>query len=269
MEKDNCEVRVSLLSSGYIESIRKQYDAYFTKRPYPFDLDEVQTGLLNEELENGIAKYSFLKLTNLKQFSDLASCEVFSNGEPFPFTSYDIHKLNPKRVLEVRNILLDLYYNGLKEIGDFIGANQIILDNAYNGVRDRNWFTKESIGNIVLSRGKSPRKAQLVALWETDFIYHIARVFQDDGTSIDVVFMIYWRNLRRRLFESPGKLSWINYETLKFIPKSADDYSFAFKVDKGAIDFAYYLNPNGKRAFQFCTHLIDSGNPTNLLKLNY
>ena len=222
--------------------------------------------------DGGITKHQLGIEINLDQFLDLEAAMIdVDEGVPFALPIYDIHQLEPYRIKEVRDLVLDYYYAGLEHIGSVIDADFDVLKKAFDKTRAESWYVEKEIGEVVLSRGKNPSKAQLIARWEPDYIYHYARVFKEDGTSEDLLFMVYWRMIGGAFFEDPGRLSWMNSNTLKFIPNRSDDYRIAFKVDKGPIDFSHYYDPPRRRATKFYSHLSEAAQEegTNTIRMNF
>lgn len=206
--------------------------------------------------------YFFRKKFDANQFRDLAAAEIeVDEGIPFALVVYDINKVEAARIQEVRNILLDMYYESLKQVAQCIDLDVSILEKAYQSTKNKKWFIEQEVGEIVCSRGKTLSKAQLIARWEPDYIFHSARIFEDDGSSRDILFMIYWRLVSGEFFNAPGRLSWVNKNTLKFIPNYRDEYRLVFDVNKGPIDFSYYFEPPRSRATKFYDHLLTDDEP--------
>jgi len=202
-------------------------------------------------------EFNYRKKFDPLQFKDLAIANVeVVDGIPFALPVFDIRKISSSRIREVRDILLDMYYEGLKAVIACFDGDISNFENTFKSVKSQNWYLEKPIGDIVQSRGNAPSKAQLIVRWEPDYIYHTARIFNDDGSTQDILFMIYWRLIGSNFFNHPGRLSWVNKETLKYIPKSRDDYRFVFDVNKGPIDFSYYFEPPRNRADTFYTHLL-------------
>jgi len=245
---------------------------YSQKVNCPIEFRKINIKTPRKSNDDGATEYILIGETDLDQFLDLEEAMVSVNeGVPFAVPVYDISKIRSERVQEVRDLILGFYYEGLKAIEKEIGANPQVLDQAYMETKKEAWFLEKEVGDIVLSRGKNPSKAQLIARWEPDYIYHSAKLFKDDGSSEDLLFMVYWRMIGGAFFENPGRLSWMNSNTLKFIPKRNDDYRIAFEVDKGPIDFSYYYDPPRCRATKFYSHLSEAAQEegTNTIRMNY
>lgn len=267
---ENIEIDIIYHSKGSYCDIVKKNANYFVSRPPPFILDEISITEGRKTSNN--TRYALHKIYDCFQFRDLAQAEVeVKKGVPFVFPVYDINKIPEKRIQEVRDEILELYYLGLKEIGENTGANQGVLDRAYEATKCEPWFVEKTIGDIIYSRGKNPSRAQLFARWIPDYVYHYARLFKEDGSWEDMLFMVYWRMVGSRLLENPGHLSWVDKSTLKFIPKNRSDYRIAFKVDKGPIDFSYYYDEPQRRAGRFYSHVADLAElgGSNIVRMNF
>jgi len=139
--------------------------------------------------------YFFRKKFDANQFRDLAAAEIeVDEGIPFALVVYDINKVEAARIQEVRNILLDMYYESLKQVAQCIDLDVSILEKAYQSTKNKKWFIEQEVGEIVCSRGKTLSKAQLIARWEPDYIFHSARIFEDDGSSRDILCKILYLN---------------------------------------------------------------------------
>jgi len=266
------KIGITYHSNGTYSAISNKYASYFVPRPVPFELNKIETVVPQRKSHGSATKYELIKLYDCHQFRDLAISEVeVQEGLPFVFPVYDIRKIAPERIQEVRDILLSMYYSGLKEVGEFIGLDLDILKKAYEETKCESWFIEKPIGEIVSSRGKNPSKAQLVARWDPDYIYHYARISNEDGSFRDLLFMVYWRMIGGGFFNDPGRLSWIDKTTLKFIPKGRSEYRIAFKTDRGPIDFSYYYEAPQRRAGKFYSHVMDGANieESNTVRMNF
>ena len=217
---------------------------------------------VREQPKSTVKEYYFRKEFDPDQFRDLASAEIDADeGIPFAIPMHDTRLISSDRKQDIRDTLLNMYYEGLKEVSKFVNVDLSVLKSAYETTKSQSWFIEQSIGEIVSSTGKIPSKAQLIARWEPDYLFHSARIFEEDGSTRDVLFMIYWRLISKDFFNNPGRLSWINKNTLKFIPKHQDEYRFVFDINKGPIDFSYYFDPPRCRATKFYDHLLEDNEP--------
>jgi len=270
VEQENIEIDLSYHSKGSYEKIVSTNANYFVSRPPPFVLDEV--AITEGRKSSNNTRYTLHKIFDCFRFRDLAEAEIeVKKGVPFVFPVYDLNKIPEKRIKEVKDEILELYYLGLKEIGEEIGARQDRLDRAYTETKCEPCFVEKIIGDMVYSRGKNPSCAQLFARWTPDYVHHYARLFKEDGSWEDFLFMVYWRVLGVGLLENPGRLSWVDKSTLKYIPKNRSDYRIAFKVDKGPIDFSYYYEEPRRRAGRFYSHVMDvaESEGSNTVRMNF
>jgi len=127
------------------------------------------------------------------------------SADLFTITDLDTHKDN----------LLDEIFKGLKIISQEIGADINILKNACEAVKSEPWFIERKIGLEVLSQHNNPRKTQLVGRWEPDYLHYTAHIFDEGKPPKSVRFMTHWRAVSYSMLENPGRLSWIDRDTLK------------------------------------------------------
>jgi len=269
--KLNPDIHIIFLSPAWIDEVNVHNAGVFSKRnKIQYTID--RTYISQKEL--GEFSVSISKVMDFDRYKDLlVAVERVSVEREFPIPVNDIYKVPINRILDVRRELVDEIYQALILISKEIDANLNILKKACAAVKTEAWFIEKEIGTEVLSRHKIPRKAQLVGRWDPDYLHYTALIFDEDEPPKSVKFMTHWRAVGYHLLDQPGRLSWIDRNTLKFIPKSRNDYRFAFKVDQGDVDFSYYYTSPQTRASVFYSHILDvmeqDGNETNVLRLNY
>lgn len=269
LDPKDVEISIVFISQIEFDMAKQKHKDSLTKKPFLITLDEIDVFVPVRKLQGTATSYTLRTIADLQPFLDLANALVTPDTENSNLV-YNVRKLRPERLREVNAALLMMIYEGLKRVARHIGADIEVLDAAFSKVRKTDWFIEQKIGDIVSSRGKNPRRAQFIVRWEPDYIYHYARLFHDDGTYDDLLFMVYWRWVGGWLIETPGRLSWMNQDTLKFIPASRENYRFAFKVDQGPIDFSAYadpLQPNFAYYHSLAPRHRDGATP--LLYLNY
>jgi len=267
----NPDISIIFLTSKWIDEVKIYNEGIFSKRNkihYKIDTPFIKQG------QGGKLSADLFTITDLDKHKDLLmAVERVSEDCEFAVPVNDIRKISVKRILEVRRNLLDEIFKGLKIISQEIGADINILKNACEAVKSEPWFIERKIGLEVLSQHNNPRKTQLVGRWEPDYLHYTAHIFDEGKPPKSVRFMTHWRAVSYSMLENPGRLSWIDRDTLKFIPRSRDDYRYAFKVDQGDVDFSYYYDTPQIRATTFYSHILDAmkknGEKGNVLRLNY
>jgi len=196
---------------------------------------------------------------------DSQSLENYGRTRPI----FDLRRLDNKYIQSVRNDILKRFYNSLDRVYRYFDVERNHLKEAYKAVKKMPWYIEDEIGDIVLSRGASSRKAQLIGRWRGQFVYYIARVYNNDHEFKDIIFNIIWRP--RSINQKFGRLVWVNKNTLRFVPSYKESVRMEFQVDGDAIKFPYYEKPWEKirktEGNVWLGEKIESVN--NIIKLNF
>jgi len=228
--KSNPDISVQFISQSSLDYVRTHNEKYFSKRmKINLAMDEVSVA--DDDPNDFSASFSteidFTKFDFL-----LAAVEMVDEGVEFAIPVNNIRKISPDEIIEVRKVILDEIFKALSIISKEIGADIELLEKTCEAVKREPWFIEREMGDVVLSRGKNPRKAQLIGRWEPDYVYHTARIFDDVEGPKDILFMIYWRMVGIGLLRSPGRLSWIDKETSIFhvLARTTDLHSRSTKA---------------------------------------